>query len=366
MAVDIRFATTETERQAIFRLRYEIYIEEMGFPYEADHQARLLTDGAIQQARLLLAELDGEAVGTLRLQWGGDAPFTTENEEVYDLRRFDPLIRRDQMAIMSRFMTRSTLRDTDIPLRLLQAMFQFYCEQDIQVAFLDCRPHLLNLYLSLGYRTYHRPYNDPIAGLLIPLVLVVSDLAHLEQVKSPFVPILQATSPRSTLSLASLLGHASPVQIVSAKTDPHEWSHIYSNLLSQNPSKVSIFEGFSEDDIERLLQRSPIIECGKGAHIINKDGPDHTVFIILQGSVEVKVDDEVLAVEGAGSVVGEVAFLMHTPRSADVVAATDDVRVLCLRQKALEELIRSESNLAARLLHNLSRVLAVKLVVGNQ
>jgi CRP-like cAMP-binding protein len=80
--------------------------------------------------------------------------------------------------------------------------------------------------------------------------------------------------------------------------------------------------------------------------------------------VEVRKEGKVLAVLGKGAVFGEIAFLLQGRRTADVYAVTPGVRILALRQKALTQLIESESQMAARFLLNLSRILCVKLAGG--
>jgi predicted GNAT family N-acyltransferase len=306
----------------------------------------------------LYAQAGDEIIGTLRLQWGADAPFGEEDALRYDLDRFAAIARPNQMIIMSRFMVRAQFRGSDVALQLLRAMFMFYLDNGIQLAFLDCRPHLINLYQRLGYRTYTRAYNDPVAGLLVPLVLVVEDVAYLEQVHSPFLPQAREHAPRSDVPahVTPLLLYPSSVHTAVSAGGQDNWS----SLLQDDGDKVAIFQGLSGAEVHRLLERSHIIECSRGDRIISQGNTGHTVFIVLQGKVEVRRGERILTVETPGSVVGEVAFLLKSSRVADVVAATDDVRVLCLWHKTLEELIASEPRLAARLFYNLSRIIAVR------
>lgn len=72
MTIQVKTAETESEKEAIYHLRYEIYIEELGDKKKAKDGS--LYDEADSQARLLMA-LDGEElVGTLRINWPGDGP----------------------------------------------------------------------------------------------------------------------------------------------------------------------------------------------------------------------------------------------------------------------------------------------------
>jgi CRP-like cAMP-binding protein len=50
------------------------------------------------------------------------------------------------------------------------------------------------------------------------------------------------------------------------------------------------------------------------------------------------------------------------PRSADVYAATDGVRVLSLSESTIRRLIESDADVAARLLLNISKILCLRLL----
>ena len=63
-------------------------------------------------------------------------------------------------------------------------------------------------------------------------------------------------------------------------------------------------------------------------------------------------------------IVGEMAFLLESPRSADVFATSDDTRVLSLSESNLKKLIAAEPQLAAKLLLNLSKLLCHKILCG--
>ena len=79
MDIQVRYAETQDELQAIFRLRYEIYNQEMNLESSAiDHQYQQLTDANDDTARILFATVDNELVGTLRLHWGG-TPHSPQN-----------------------------------------------------------------------------------------------------------------------------------------------------------------------------------------------------------------------------------------------------------------------------------------------
>jgi CRP-like cAMP-binding protein len=60
-----------------------------------------------------------------------------------------------------------------------------------------------------------------------------------------------------------------------------------------------------------------------GQRLMKQGNPGRESFLIVDGAVAVRSHDEIIAVRGRGSLVGEAAVIMHCPRNADVVALTD-------------------------------------------
>ena len=106
---------------------------------------------------------------------------------------------------------------------------------------------------------------------------------------------------------------------------------------------------------------SPVISCASGDRIVGQDLAERSVFVVLDGAVEVMRDGKSVALMARGAVFGEIAFLLGIDRTADVIAV-GDTKVIALRERALNELIASESKLAARFLLNLARIACLKLV----
>jgi CRP-like cAMP-binding protein len=111
------------------------------------------------------------------------------------------------------------------------------------------------------------------------------------------------------------------------------------------------------------VEASQVIECRAGDRLISKDSSDRSIYVLLEGTVVVARGEQVVAVLTRGDIFGEISFLLRAPRMADVTAVSGDVKVLCLRETTLQELMvsPSRSSLAARVMLNLARVLAARL-----
>jgi predicted GNAT family N-acyltransferase len=360
----IRVARTEEELQAVYRLRYEVYVEEMGYrwPY-SDDSARVMPNPPGDVSTVLYVPDGDRAVGTLRMQLGRDGGLTEEDYKVYHLARFTPHVPPERMAILTRYMIREDFRHTDFAERLFDEMIRCLLDAGVQLAFCDCRPHLINTYLRLGFRPYAQTYNDPVAGLLVPLVMVLDDHAYFQRVKSRLTPLLHGRprDPDLPARLATAIPASGPIQTLTDVQQWQDWMDILPVLNESDDDFVPLFDDISPDEIARIVASGNVITCAEGDRIIAQDHADHCMFVVLQGTVEVVKDNEVVALLPRGSVIGELSFLLKRPRTADVYADTDDVEILCLRGKNLTDLIESESSLAARLLYNLSRIIAQRL-----
>lgn len=93
------------------------------------------------------------------------------------------------------------------------------------------------------------------------------------------------------------------------------------------------------------------------------------MFVILSGAVDVRSDgankDTSLAKFGKGEIFGEMAFLGHTTRSADVVALSD-IEVLVLTQTFVRKAMTVMPETASKILLNLSLILCERLRLNTE
>ena len=113
------------------------------------------------------------------------------------------------------------------------------------------------------------------------------------------------------------------------------WSEIRHTLDELDAQRFSVFDGFTDDETQRCIARSTIIECAAGDRVIKRGGTARNMFVVLDGTLEVRDGDRIVNVLTTGDVFGEMAFLLERPRSFDVDAATDDTRILSLSEGAL-------------------------------
>ena len=358
-------AETEEEKLAVYRLRYDIYVEEMGrYRGIADHERRMLVEPEDATARIFYAAPEGEVVATSRFSWGGDAPFSARQIDAYQLAPFLAEVSPKAIVVGERGMVLPRLRGSPIFEQLMVASRGFVREKRIQLIFGACEPHLLSLYLGRGARPFaERNINSPEAGYLIPIVTVVEDIEYLRRIGSPVAATaIDYGADARIPSCIDRLVMQSHVMSQRLTVPDAYWGEVHRALGDLAEARPSALEGLSDEEAERCLGHSNIIECGVGDRVLKKGGVARNMFIVLAGTLEVRDGNELLRVLSPGDVFGEIAFLLEMPRSADVYAVTDGVRVLSLSEGTIRTLIASDPSVAARLLLNISKILCLRLL----
>ena len=126
---------------------------------------------------------------------------------------------------------------------------------------------------------------------------------------------------------------------------------------------VPFLESFSDDQLDDVLNSSSYIHCEPEDVIIQEGAVDSRIYILLNGSVDVRKDGKTLTtIKRPGEVFGELAVVNDDRRSASVVAAKPTV-CLAVDQKFLQDVKPREEYPAfyAALYEFIARVTAGRL-----
>lgn len=179
----ISFETTtcpDSRRQA-YRLRYEVYVNEFGYPFEAPQQE--IQDAMDSRAILFMLKRDGHLIGTAR----ANALSTIEDQTVLDRYgihkgRYQAL---DSVGIASRFILDRDSRGGPYFCRFLQDIYVWGLHHGFRTTYLDASPQLAPMYQRLGWAQCAPTYQDHALGVRIPMFLDMLDADHLKSIRSP-------------------------------------------------------------------------------------------------------------------------------------------------------------------------------------
>ncbi len=363
MTLELFRARSESDREELFRFRYSVYVEELGrYRGIADHDGRRLIEPEDDHSFLYGARQDGHVVGTARMTFGADG-FSARQVGQYALDPFLDAVSPALMAVGERMMVASHLRGSPISSRLREFAEDDVEARGVRLVFGNCEPHLLSLHLSSGGRTYaEHNINSEEAGYLIPLVWLVGDADGLAEA-------IGATNGEGRPCLPEVvevaLRRLDTVRSASLMAPEEYWAHVEGTLERLQQEALHAFAGLGESETRGCIERSNIIACNPGDRVLKEGGSSHNLFLVLDGTLEVRQDGRLINVLGPGDVFGEMAFLLDLPRQSDVYAATPGVRILALSDGTLNKLIAEEPALAAKLLLNISRMLCGRLIKAN-
>lgn len=360
----VRFAETEEDLRASYQLRYKVYVEGMGrLKDKGDHERKELRDDHDNFARAIVVIKDGVAIGTLRLFWGGDAPFNKTLIEAYHLSQFLEILTDREICIIERLMVDEKHRGSAVALQMYKLVWDFSIKQHIEAGFLDCEPHHLNSYLKLGFRPFAKTYSYPGIGLVIPMMYIPGDYEHLKQVGSPFSLLTKDGGYKHTAALLDIIKDSPGVTIKNEVNNERYLDEIYADKHLLSNDKPKLFDGLSEAEIDRLIEKSVIITCNKNDHIIETQNAARTMFVVLSGHVEVRLPNgNLLAAVTPGEVIGEIAYFLHKPRTASIIAAEDNVKILSLDEPSMSRLLKFEPQLASKFLLNICKSLCNRVI----
>ena len=118
--------------------------------------------------------------------------------------------------------------------------------------------------------------------------------------------------------------------------------------------KVPLFANLSDDDLARLCEMVEEVAIKAGEELFAEGARGDRAYVIQDGQLEILKSSSgrqvLISVRGSGDVIGEMALLEDSPRSASVRARTD-ATLLAIHQEQLDHLLDSSGSAAKAMLH---------------
>jgi CRP/FNR family transcriptional regulator, cyclic AMP receptor protein len=145
---------------------------------------------------------------------------------------------------------------------------------------------------------------------------------------------------------------------------------IVSSERLEQLSKVSLFQGLTQDALEMIAQVATEESHALGTKIFQHGDVGDKLYFILEGKVRISrevqgMGEEALAVLGAGDVFGEMSLVDESPRSADA-RVHERCRLLAIPKDGFEDLLFLHKDLAYEVLWNIVRTLTGRLRETNE
>jgi len=85
---------------------------------------------------------------------------------------------------------------------------------------------------------------------------------------------------------------------------------------------IPLFEGLPPDELERVARWLEPIDVPAEWHLLNQGSYPDGFFVVLEGTVRIERDGDLVAELGPGQFFGEIALLEDNKRTATVATAT--------------------------------------------
>lgn len=130
--------------------------------------------------------------------------------------------------------------------------------------------------------------------------------------------------------------------------------------LSQVIDKIELFKNLTASE-RNALKTVVTLRSGKsGEHIIEQGKSLSSMYIILNGKIDIIVNGKLLCTYSGQSLVGEMEFLDGLPASASVVLV-DPSDMVVLNNRALTRLMKKQPELGYVLMREIARIEAGRL-----
>lgn len=172
--MEIRIAQTATEFAAVRNLRFEINFHELGKDYLFENEEKI-----DQVSVILIAENEGEIVGTVRCQfchydkhkmayWGLSFPSS-----------------RSKIALVDRLAVLPQFRNSRAAYHLVNQIYKQALLEGSYLALMECEHHLLPFYEHMGFKVFREVTHS--YGPRYQLYINPWNASHLAAVRSPFL-----------------------------------------------------------------------------------------------------------------------------------------------------------------------------------
>lgn len=121
----------------------------------------------------------------------------------------------------------------------------------------------------------------------------------------------------------------------------------------QDLRKSPLFQGLSDEELRRLIESAKPVLLRAGEVLIKQGEPGDAAYVVTKGEFEIQKQSGQslirIDVRNPGDVVGEMALLSRSPRSATIIARTDG-EVLSIPSESFERLLSTSPTAALTVL----------------
>lgn len=216
------------------------------------------------------------------------------------------------------------------------------------------------------YATFKRVGMRPIGGLKklddqtfhIPMICV-PDMDYLSAIHSPVLPLLRGVNMDRYQALCQWY-----YDLLRDHSELRTGAAFYSEDEAELEGHHVITEGLSDAGKDIFLKNALIMNCREGEVLIQENSGGTAFGFVRKGLINVVIGNKTVVMLGEGDIFGEIAYILNSKRTAQVVAASPDTEVVLFSETAITKL-ENEADRTV-LWRNLAKVLAQRVMLTNK
>jgi Cyclic nucleotide-binding domain len=364
-----RIATHSQEKEAIYRLRYAVFAENLGRTdlEGLDHDRKFLLDPLDDVSKhYYLGDLN-KPLAAITVSPLSEDLTPSALYEFLGIRRLSEAVPIERMRFANWLVVTPEFAGTTVVTKLIGACYEGTLSEGVDLLLTYCRPGQVGFNERIGFEQYSHSTHLEGFGLRCPLMLLVRDGAMLRSCRSPLYRIYKAHAPvgspdETRLRLEPIVDMFQASQIL---VNDDLWMD---GAISPDNQKIPLlFAGISEEYIRQVLALTSVISVKSGEVITRRGETSDDMFVVVSGSFLAKdLGTGVSRSLGQGDIFGELEHLSGTSRHEEVVALTSG-HVAALKSWRLFDWMRRNPEPGVALSINLARLLSSRIVsYGNR
>ncbi|MEZ5042773.1 MAG: cyclic nucleotide-binding domain-containing protein [Saprospiraceae bacterium] len=227
-----------------------------------------------------------------------------------------------------------------------------------QAILLSCEAEHFSIFKRLGLRPIGLRQKNANGVEIIPMICF-PDEAYFSTIHSPVISLLRG------LDFITYQGFQDWYeQLIEGNANLRIGSDYYPDNEEQFTGHSNITEGLSSQGKKAFLKNASVIKYQEEEVLLMENDGGKAFGFVRQGILKVMINGKPIVLLGEGDIFGEIAFVLDSNRSAQVVAASPNTEVVLFSETALNRL-ESEADRTI-IWRNLSRVIAQKLMLTNK
>lgn len=359
-SMEIKVALTPEEKEAIYKLRYRVYVEELAKAnIVADHENKKIYDELDEWAIILYVQVGSNIIGTARVNIGYLNEFPKELVELLDMgkyKKYQDDGMEHKMTFASKLMVDIQYRSSPALYLLLAKCYEFSCANKVLFAFCGCNIHLIRLYEQMGFNRYGKNFADAGYGMLTPVVLTIQDVNHFRKVRSPLYRGARKMIFDNPQSVAWFHQRFMAKETLNSQLLSKEalWARIV-GLIDALPLEVMpALAGLSEAEAQTFFHAcGSLVECEAGDMFTLQGEVSYSYNILLSGKFKsLTIVNPIREFDKPGQVIGVNGLTEHNIHIENIAAVTS-VKVLVLTGIAFPKFSHAHFETAHKIVRNI-------------